>query len=151
MNAISFVGNLGADPEVIVGASGKKRVGFSVAVNEGQGDSEKTHWIRCTAFGTLAENMCDSLHKGTRVVVVGRFNTYTKEVGTDGEAKNLTMVGVTVSSLGPDLTWATAKVSRVVREGNGEAEEDDAKSSSSAKPAASSKASKAPVEEDDGF
>jgi len=161
MNSVSLVGNLGADPKLIVGASGKKRATFRVAVNEGQGDDEKTHWVNCTAFGTLAENLCESLHKGNRVVVVGRFNSYDKEVEVDGDTKSLTMLTVTASSVGPDLRWATSKVSKVTRErngdqgegseGNGKAEVADT-SEPSAKPAASSKASKSSsADESDDF
>lgn len=116
MNAIHFVGNLTATPKLVEGANGKRRATFSVAVNEGQGDDEKTHFVNVTAFGTLGENVASSLSKGQRVVVVGRLNTYRKEVDVDGEAKSLTMVGFTASAVGPDLRWAVAKVSKIVRE-----------------------------------
>lgn len=150
MNAIHFVGNLTATPKLVEGASGKRRATFSIAVNEGQGDDEKTHFLNVTAFGTLGENVASSLSKGQRVVVVGRLNTYRKEVEVDGEAKNLTMVGVTASAVGPDLRWAVAKVSKITREeapaeevGNDGEEEAPAASSPSS---ASSKAAKpAPV------
>ena len=108
MNSISFVGNLTADPKLIFGNSGKARATFSVAVNEGQGEDEKTHFVNVTAFGSLAENIADSLSKGQRVVVVGRLNTYAKDVTIDGDEKSLTMVNFTASAIGPDLRWATA-------------------------------------------
>ncbi|MHB8318123.1 MAG: single-stranded DNA-binding protein [Acidimicrobiales bacterium] len=155
MNAIHFVGNLTADPKLIEGASGKVRVSCSVAVNEGQGDDEKTHFVNVSAFGTLAENIAHSLTKGQRVVVVGRLNTYKREVEVDDQPVNLTMVSFTASAMGPDLRFARAKVSKVVRnlepdEGNVEA--DEAPAASSKPSAASSKASAkkvVPAESDD--
>ncbi len=116
MNTVSLVGNLTADPILHVGSFNKKRATFTVAVNEGQGEDERVHFVNCTAFGTLAENLADSLRKGNRVAVIGRFNTYKKDVQIDGEDKHLTMLSVTASAVGPDLRWATAKVSRVVRD-----------------------------------
>lgn len=123
MNSTTFVGNLTSDPELRFSSDNKPRATFTVAVNEGQGDDEKTHFIGVTAFGTLGENLVDSLHKGQRVIVTGRVNTYKKPVQLDGKDVDLTMVGFTASAIGPDLRWAIAKVSKVVREkddsGNG--------------------------------
>lgn len=146
MNSISLVGNLTGDPKLIFGDSGKARATFSVAVNEGQGETEKTHFVNVTAFGTLAENIADSLSKGQRVVVVGRLNTYSKDVTIDGDDKSLTMVSFTASAIGPDLRWATAKVTKVVREGNAAADADSG--SAPAKQSAKSSA-KAPAADDD--
>jgi single-strand DNA-binding protein len=115
MNSISFVGNLLADPELKF-TDGKPRAIFRVAVNEGQGDQEKMHPIDVTAFGTLAENLAESLKRGMRVVVVGRFNSYKSEVEIKGEEKTITRLSVTASAVGPDLRWATAKVSKVSRD-----------------------------------
>jgi single-strand DNA-binding protein len=156
MNAIHFVGNLTGDPKLVEGASGKPRAQFTVAVNEGQGDDEKTHFVNVTAFGTLGENLAKSLTKGQRVVVIGRLNTYKKEVEIDNEVKNLTMVNFTASSVGPDLRWARATVTKVSTdrseppvddEGNGEAEDEEF-TKSSAKPSRSS-AKSAPKSADD--
>ncbi len=153
MNSISFVGNLTADPKLIFGNSGKARATFSVAVNEGQGEDEKTHFVNVTAFGSLAENIADSLSKGQRVVVVGRLNTYAKDVTIDGDEKSLTMVNFTASAIGPDLRWATAKVTKVVREGNAAADVDSgsAPAKPSAKPSPAKQPAKQAVADDDDF
>lgn len=149
MNSISFVGNLTGDPKLIFGDGGKARATFSVAVNEGQGETEKTHFVNVTAFGTLAENIADSLSKGQRVVVVGRLNTYSKDVTIDGDDKSLTMVSFTASAIGPDLRWATAKVTKVVREGSAKADDETPKTPG--KTPAKASASKAPAADDDDF
>ncbi len=117
MNSISIVGNLTHDPELRFGASGKARASFTVAVNERHGeDEEVAHFLRCTAFGTLAENVCETLRKGHRVVAVGRFNTWNSELTLEGgDVKRINNVGLTVSSIGPDLLWARARVAKVDR------------------------------------
>jgi len=115
VNNVTFVGNLVSAPELRFSADGKPRATFTVAVSEGQGEEEKTHFVNATAFGTLGENIAQSLDKGTRVVVVGRINTYKKAVILDGDEKQLTMVGFTASAVGPDLRWATATVAKVAR------------------------------------
>jgi single-strand DNA-binding protein len=116
MNQISIVGNLTADPTIRFSDDGKARATFTVAVNEGTGENERTHFVNVTAFGTLGENVAGSLHKGNRVVVVGRLNTYSRKFEVDGEEKNVTMTAVTASAVGPDLRWAVARVSKVQRD-----------------------------------
>ncbi len=148
MNNVSFVGNLTSDPRFVSPDSGTARATFSIAVNEGQGDDEKTHFINVTAFGTLAENIDDSLKKGQRVVVIGRFNTYAKEVEIDGEGKTLTMLSITASAVGPDLRWATAEVTKVAPKGKGAGEADSGRASDSRSKSSSAQKSK-PASNDD--
>ena len=114
MNSISFVGNLGGDPVLRESASGTLRATFTVAVNEGTGDAEKTHWVNVTAFGSLGENLASSLRKGQRVLVIGRLDTYKREVQINGEDKDLMMTQFIASAVGPDLRWAKASVTKVI-------------------------------------
>jgi single-strand DNA-binding protein len=154
MNSISFVGNLTGDPRLVKPAAGsdaKPRATFSVAVNEGQGDEEKTHFINVTAFGTLGENLAESLSKGQRVVVVGRFNTYSKDVQIDGDDKSLTMVAVTASAVGPDLRWAKAKVTKVTRAASTDEPGDTPDEAPAKKSGSASKATAAKAADDDDF
>ncbi len=148
MNNSMFVGNLTADPVIREAASGNKRATFSVAVNEGDKDkgTEKTHFVNCTAFGTLGENMAGSLHKGQRVIVAGRLDTYRKDVQVDGKDVSLTMVNFIASAVGPDLRWATANVAKVARDSYDDGDEAPARSAS-AKPAQA----KAKASEEDVF
>lgn len=154
MNAVHFVGNLTADPKLIEGASGKTRASFTVAVNEGQGEDERTHFLSVTAFGTLGENLAKSLVKGQRVMVIGRLNTYKKEVEIDGETKSITMTGFTASAAGPDLRFATAEVSKVARTVSYDPDEAEAGSGNgkaAASPKSSAGSSKAAAVESDDF
>ena len=95
---VTFVGNLGDDPVLRFSENGKPRATFSVAITEGQGDNEKTHWVDVTAFNSLAENVAESLAKGMRVVVVGRIDTYKREIGACRSASDLVPAKLTVQS-----------------------------------------------------
>lgn len=57
---------------------------FTVAVNSGYGDKEKTHWHRVVCFGKTAEYVSDRGEVGELVLVIGehRPDSYEKEDGT---------------------------------------------------------------------
>ncbi len=117
MNSTVLVGNLTADPKLHVSDAGKKRATFSLAINEGQGENEKTHFVNLTAFDSLAENIVESCSKGMRMIVVARLNTYKQAVVINGEEKQLTMVSYVATDAGPEIRFALAKVTKVVRDG----------------------------------
>ena len=119
MNSTILVGNLTADPKLHVSEAGKKRATFSMAINEGQGENERTHFVNLTAFDSLAENVVESFSKGMRVIVAARLNTYKQTVTINGEEKQLTMVAYVATHAGPEIRFALAKVTKVTREGNG--------------------------------
>jgi single-strand DNA-binding protein len=123
LQSVIFVGNLGGDPVLRFSDGGKPRATFSVAVTEGQGDNEKTHCVDVTAFNSLAENVAESLAKGMRVVVVGRIDTFKREIETIDNVKPFTTVKFIAHEVSPSLVFARAKVTKVVREhgesGNG--------------------------------
>lgn len=119
---ISFVGNLGGDPELRFTPSGAAVVNFSVGVAERKRDGDQwvdgeTTWYRCNAWRTLAENIAESLNKGDRVVVVGTIKSRTYE-RTDGGGRGVAWE-VEVDAIGPDLRFATARSQRADRQGGG--------------------------------
>lgn len=144
MNNMSLVGNLATEPELRFTQNGTASCNFVVAVNEKVGDVEKAHFVRVTAFGTLADNVVESLRKGQRVVVIGRLNTYSTELElADGSGRKVNHVSFTASAVGPDLRWARAKVAKVERD-------TEAQEETEARPARASKAAPvAEVDEDD--
>lgn len=160
MYNLPFTGNLVNDLELNTKTkSGVPRLNFKIAINEGERgtESEKSHFVAFTAFGTLAENMAASMKKGQRVTVIARLNTYDKEVQIDGEDKTINMVGHTAQEAGPALRWQTAVVSKA---GGGKSKaadvySDDEEEAPAAKPAAKKAPAKrapakpAPEEEDD--
>lgn len=114
---ITVVGNLGGDPELRLTPSGVPVATFSVAVTErqinretGQWEDAGTTWWRTSCWRSLAEGVSESLSRGMRVIVTGtvRSREWTDE--KSGERK----IGweILAASVGPDLTWSTAKVVR---------------------------------------
>jgi len=111
---VSITGNLTDSPELRFTPGGAPVANFSVAVTprvkdgDGWRDGE-TSFFRCTAWRSLAENLAESLTKGTRVMVQGRLQQRSWE--TDAGEKR-SVVEVQVDEAGPSLRWATAKVER---------------------------------------
>ena len=52
---VTVVGSLGKDPEIRSTGSGKKVASFSVAVDQGYGESKKTEWVNIIAWEKLAD------------------------------------------------------------------------------------------------
>ena len=120
-NQITIVGNLTDDPELRYTPNGAAVVNFSVAVtprmrDEGGGWKDgDTSFFRCNAWRNLAENVAESLTRGTRVVVAGRLQMRSWETQ---EGDKRTVVEIEADEIGPSLRWATAKVERQGRSGS---------------------------------
>ena len=77
-NKTTFVGHLGAEPEMRYTPSGKPVTSFNVAshdqyTNE-RGEMVKTTiWFHCAAWGKLAEISNQYLHKGSKVLIEGKL------------------------------------------------------------------------------
>lgn len=111
----TLVGTLGADPEMRYTPSGTPVTTFSMAVNrrwmnkQSQEWEESTSWFRVTCWRDLAQNVAESLTKGSRVIVTGRLEQRSWE--TDSGEKRST-VDVVADEIGPSLRWATCEVHR---------------------------------------
>ena len=110
--SVSFAGNLTDEPEVRYNEGGIARAVFRVAVS-GRREQEAS-FFTVVVWRDQAEHACESLSKGSRVVVVGRLQqrSWTAE---DGSARST--VEVVAEELGPSLRWATATPARVTKSG----------------------------------
>lgn len=113
---ITFVGNLTADPEIRFTPSGAAVVNFTVASTPRTFDRNANEWrdgetlfIGCSIWRQAAENVADSLTKGTRVIVTGRLKSRSWE---DREGHRRTVFEIDVDEVGPSLRYATAKVTK---------------------------------------
>lgn len=81
MNIVALIGNLTKDVELRYTTDQKPIARFSIAVNDGYGDSKRTSYIPIVVFGKQAENADRYLSKGSKVAVNGRIQTgsYEKE------------------------------------------------------------------------
>lgn len=121
---ITLVGNLTSDPELRFTNSGQAVASFTVASSSRVFDRQAGEWrdgdtlfLRCSVWRQYAENVAESLTKGTRVIVSGRLRQRSYET-REGEQR--TVYEVDVEDVGPVLRYATAKVTRIPRgEGGG--------------------------------
>ncbi|MDT7785191.1 MAG: single-strand DNA-binding protein [Pseudonocardiales bacterium] len=120
---ITVVGNLTADPELRFTQSGAAVAGFTVASTPRTFDKQSGEWkdgealfLRCNVWRQVAENVAESLTKGSRVLVSGRLRQRSFET-KEGEKR--TVVELEVDEIGPSLRYATAEVKKVKRSGGG--------------------------------
>jgi single-strand DNA-binding protein len=117
---VTLRGRLTRDPEMRFSASGKPVTTFAVVTsrrwkNEASGeweDKDTTFWD-CVAFSSLAENIAESLTKGTAVVVTG--SAYQEE-WEDKSGQKRRSLKVTADDVAPSLRFASAKISRAERQ-----------------------------------
>lgn len=114
-NNVDIVGNLTRDPELRFTPGGMAVAQFGMAVNRRRQDRQTQEWKEETSFfdvvayGTLAENISESLTKGARAMVVGRLEQRSWET-QDGDRRS--KVEVVADEIGPSLRWATAEVTK---------------------------------------
>lgn len=115
----TIVGNLTADPELRFTPSGAAVANFTVASTPRTFDRQANEWkdgetlfMRCSVWREAAENVAESLHRGTRVVVQGRLKSRSYET-KEGEKR--TVVEMDVDEVGPSLRYASAKVIKAER------------------------------------
>ena len=77
MNNVNLIGNLTRDPELrySTGANQTAVCRFTIAVNDGYGDKQRTSFIPIVVFNKQAENCDRYLAKGRRVAITGRIQT----------------------------------------------------------------------------
>ena len=116
---ITVVGNLTADPELRFTQSGAAVASFTVASTPRTFDRQSGEWkdgealfLRCNVWRQVAENVAESLTRGSRVLVSGRLRQRSFET-KEGEKR--TVVELEVDEIGPSLRYATAKVNKVSR------------------------------------
>lgn len=119
-NTVELVGNLTRAPELRFTPNGAAVANFGLAVNRRWRNQQSNEWEEQTSFfdvvcwRDLAENVAESLDRGTRVVVVGRLEQRSWE-NQDGDKRS--KVEVVADEVGPSLRWATASVSKNERRG----------------------------------
>ena len=122
---ITIIGNLTADPELRFTPAGAAVANFTVAATPRTFDRNSNEWkdgdalfMRCNIWREAAENVTESLTRGSRVIVTGRLKQRSYET-REGEKR--TVVELEVDEIGPSLKYATAKVNRASRGGNANA------------------------------
>lgn len=120
---ITVIGNLTADPELRFTQSGVAVASFTIASTPRTFDRQRNEWVdgealflRCSIWRDAAENVAESLEKGSRVIAQGRLK---QRSFTDREGNNRTSIELDVDEIGPSLRYAVAKPSKVDRRQGG--------------------------------
>lgn len=118
---ITIVGNLTDDPELRFTPSGAAVAKFRVASTPRYFDKATNEWkdgealfLSCTVWRQYAENVAESLKRGTRVIVTGRLKQRSYET-REGEKR--TVVELEVDEIGPALRYATATLTKAASGG----------------------------------
>jgi len=91
LNHLTVAGNLCADPELRSGVAGKEVASARLAVADGYGEKEKTHFFDVKIFGTHATSICAHARKGSCIVFEGRLTMESWE-SKEGEKKSRVVI-----------------------------------------------------------
>ena len=114
-NTVTIVGNVTRDPELRYTPSGAALASFGVAVNRRWRDAQSNDWKESVSFldvvcwKEMADNVCESLSKGTRIVVTGRLEQRSWE---DNDGNKKSKVEIVADEVGPSLRWASAEITK---------------------------------------
>lgn len=119
---ITVVGNLTGDPELRFTPNGAAVANFTIASTPRNFDKASGEWkegetlfLRASAWREMAENIAESLRKGTRVIAQGRLKSRSYET-KEGERR--TSMELEIEEIGASLRFASVTVNRNQRSGN---------------------------------
>jgi single-strand DNA-binding protein len=121
-NQTVIVGNLADDPELRFTNNGTPVSNLRVAVTQrvledGAWRDGQTSFFRVNAWRENAAHLAESLHKGDRVVVLGRLRQRSWET-PEGERRSV--AEIEADEVAASLRWATARIERVATGSSGE-------------------------------
>ena len=124
---ITVVGNLTSDPELRYTPAGAAVANFTIASTPrtynrqtGQWEDGEALFLRASIWREYAENVAETLKKGTRVIAQGRLRSRSYET-REGERR--TSMELDLDEIGPALRYATAQVTRSHRNSGGGAQQ----------------------------
>lgn len=126
--SVTALGQIGRDAEYRTLASGDKVGKFSLAINQGKGDSKTTDWYNVTVWRSTAETMqrLGALRKGDTVLIVGRLTArlYTNKEGNaaislDLDADRVILVSGSASNDSPRDSFSESSAGFEIPDGEG--------------------------------
>ena len=116
-NTITVVGNVTRDPELRFTQGGMAVANFGVAWNKRKQDGEEeVSFFNVSCFRQLAENVAESITKGSRVVVYGMLQQRSWDT-PDGDRRST--VEIIADDVAPSLKWASAEIRKNEFRGDG--------------------------------
>ena len=123
---LTITGNLVEDPELRFTPSGQPVANFRIASTPRFYDKQSGQWkdgdtlfLTVNVWRQMAENVAESMTRGTRAIITGRLRQRSYET-KEGEKR--TVYELEADEVGVSLRNATAKVSKVARTSGGEAQ-----------------------------
>ncbi|HEY3510618.1 single-stranded DNA-binding protein [Kribbella sp. NPDC051137] len=120
---ITLIGNLTGDPELRFTPSGAAVANFTIASTPRTLDRQSNEWkdgetlfISCSVWRQVAENVAESLTRGSRVVVHGRLKARSYD---DRDGNKRTVFECDVEEIGASMRYATLKISKTSRSDGG--------------------------------
>jgi single-strand DNA-binding protein len=131
-NTVQLTGNAVDEPELKFTPNGAAVANFRMAVTPRirEGDAWKdgeTSFFRVNVWRQMAENVAESIQKGTRVVVIGKLKVRSWET-PEGDKRSVTEVEA--DEVCPSLKFATAKVEKASRSGQSRGQDASPKAAS---------------------
>lgn len=116
---ITIRGRLTSDPELKFTPNGKAVANFTIAQNARYfdkqtnefKDKEAIFW-RCSAWQEMAENIAETLYRGSPVVAFAELESRSFET-KEGEKRTVTEARI--EAIGPDLRWVTGQFQKSQR------------------------------------
>ncbi|MGH3191608.1 MAG: single-stranded DNA-binding protein [Streptosporangiaceae bacterium] len=122
---LTIIGNLVDDPELRFTPSGQPVAKFRIASTPRYFDKTTNAWkdgdslfLTVNVWRQAAENVAESMTRGTRAIVTGRLRQRTYET-KEGEKR--TVYEIEADEVGVSLRNATAKVAKIARTSGGQA------------------------------
>ena len=121
--SVTIVGNLTDDPIMRYTNSGVPFASFTIASTPRTFDKQANEWkdgealfLRATVWREFAEQVANSLTKGTRVIARGNLRQRSYD---DKDGQRRTSYELDIDEIGPSLRYATAQVTRTQARGQG--------------------------------
>jgi single-strand DNA-binding protein len=120
---VTLAGNLVDDPELRYTPNGSAVANFRIASTRRYYDQTAGEWkdgdtayLTCRVWRQAAENVAESLSKGSRVILTGRLSQRTYETA---EGEKRTVSEIDVDEVGASLRSAAVQIRKLVRTGGG--------------------------------
>lgn len=91
INKVILMGRLTKDPELRYTNNKTPVCSFTIAVNNGYGENQRTDFVNCLAWNKTAEFVTKYFTKGKMIIVIGRISTRSWET-QDGKRAYATEV-----------------------------------------------------------
>lgn len=109
-SSTTITGNITADPELRFTSTGTAVCNFTIATTPRTFDKATAEWVdgdtlfmRCTTWGTQAEQMAENLTKGARVIATGALEQHSY---ADSDGNERTSIELAVDEIGSSLRYA---------------------------------------------